>query len=164
MGAEPGRRFLTKPAAKLGHIIVCKCWSHLLIFTHSIFPLHSHCLFLFEPCVSSLHALWRCQMSQSRIDSNSTLIGDVLDSDQRCRTCRAGLLKWRTAVRIRTFAWWRPDLVSFSKVYSIPRSFYPKIFDFGRTSNLKHSLFANCVSDCRSSSCSAIFQRTPELG
>jgi len=25
-----------------------------------------------------------------------------------------GLLKWRTAVRIRTFAWRRPDLVSLS--------------------------------------------------
>ena len=145
-------------------MIFSKCWSHLLIFTHRTFPLHSHCFF-FEPCASSLHALWRCQMSQSRIDSNSTLIGQVLDSDQRCRTCRAGLLKWRTAVRIRTFAWWRPDLVSFSKVYSIyPEVFIPKFCDFGRTSNLNHSLFANYVSDCRSSSCTATLQRTPGLG
>jgi len=36
---------------------------------------------------------------------------------------RPGLLKWRTAVRIRTFGWWRPDLVSLSKVYSIPKVF-----------------------------------------
>jgi len=43
---------------------------------------------------------------------------------------RAGLLKWRTAVRIRTFGWRRPDLVSLSKVYSIHRSFYPEILRF----------------------------------
>jgi len=43
-----------------------------------------------------------------------------------------GLLKWRTAVRIRTFGWRRPDLVSLSKVYSIPRNFYPKILRFWR--------------------------------
>jgi len=41
-----------------------------------------------------------------------------------------GLLKWRTAVRIRTFGWRRPDLVNLSKVYSIPRNFYPKILRF----------------------------------
>jgi len=35
----------------------------------------------------------------------------------------AGLLRWRTAVRIRTFRCWRPDLVSLSKVYSIPKVF-----------------------------------------
>jgi len=29
---------------------------------------------------------------------------------------RIGPLKWRTAVRIRTFGWWRPDPVSLSKV------------------------------------------------
>ena len=45
-----------------------------------------------------------------------------------------GLLKWRTAVRIRTFGWLRPDLVSLSKMYSIPRSLYPKCCDFGRIS------------------------------
>jgi len=43
---------------------------------------------------------------------------------------RAELLKWRTAVRIRTSGWWRPDRVSLSKVYSLPRSFYPKILRF----------------------------------
>ena len=41
-----------------------------------------------------------------------------------------GLLKWRTAVRIRTFGWWLADLVSLSKVYSIPKSVYPKILRF----------------------------------
>ena len=43
---------------------------------------------------------------------------------------RPGLLKWRTAVRIRTFGWWRPDLVSLLKVYFISRSFYPKMLRF----------------------------------
>jgi len=41
-----------------------------------------------------------------------------------------GLLKWRTAVRIRTFGWCRPDLDSFSNVYSLPKSFYPNILRF----------------------------------
>jgi len=43
---------------------------------------------------------------------------------------KAGLLKWWTMVRIRTFGWRQPDLASLSKVYSIPRSFYPKILHF----------------------------------
>jgi len=43
---------------------------------------------------------------------------------------KPGLLKWRTAVRIRTFGWWRPDLVSLLKVYPISRSFYPKMVRF----------------------------------
>jgi len=43
---------------------------------------------------------------------------------------KPGLLKWRTAVRIRTFGWWRPDLVSLLKVYSVSRSFYTKMLRF----------------------------------
>jgi len=43
---------------------------------------------------------------------------------------RPGLLKWRTAVRIRTFWWWLTDLVSLSKVYSTPESVYPKTLRF----------------------------------
>jgi len=41
-----------------------------------------------------------------------------------------GLLTWWTMVRIQTFGWWLPDLVSLSKVHFIPRSFYLKILCF----------------------------------
>jgi len=47
------------------------------------------------------------------------------------------------AVRIQTFGWRRPNLVSHSKVYSIP-SFYLEIFVL-LTVLLKHLLLANCV-------------------
>jgi len=43
---------------------------------------------------------------------------------------RAELLKWWTAVWIRTFWWWLADLVSLSKVYYTLKSVYPKILRF----------------------------------
>ena len=70
------------------------------------------------------------------------------------------LLKWRTAVRIRTFGWRRPDLVSLSMVYSIPRSFIPKFCAFGRTSK---AFTPRQLWHCRSSCCcSAKLQCTPD--
>jgi len=49
------------------------------------------------------------------------------------RSCRTRLLKWRTTVWIRTFRWWRLDLVRLTK-YSIHRVFIPQHSTFSCTS------------------------------